>query len=255
MLADDHIIQQREQLNKHLEKTYNLNTENLTYYNNFSSSILKSIVSFKLWNRVLDRSNSISDGPSQYLKETISNINQVLILGVLGFKSPSYSMIRRSLENIISFIYFKDHPIEFAKKKTDPEYKNLSVKEMGDYIKQYPYSYYYDTTQINLINNFTSQIMGLWKSEYQELSKFVHGSNDKYFDLNSFVEEILPHSDTLKKIENHILTFSSIVNTLNIIFFSSLYANEFSEEEKQVIRRAITQDGYKRNIQEIFGEI
>ncbi|CAH2717112.1 hypothetical protein BACCIP111895_04301 [Neobacillus rhizosphaerae] len=255
MFADDHIINQRDQISSYLKQTYNINIESLPYYNNFSASMLKCIVSFKLWSGMLERKDAVSNGSLQYLKETISNLNQVLVLGILGFKSPSFSMIRRSLENIISFIYFKDHPIEFAKKQMDPEFKNLSVKEMGDYIKQYPFSYYYNTEQGNLINQFTSQIMGLWKIEYQELSKFVHGSNDKYFDLNSFIEEINPNDDILIKIEKHILIFSSIVNTLNILFFFDLYKSEISEEEKQFIRRAITQDGYKRTIQDIFGEI
>jgi hypothetical protein len=37
----------------------------------------------------------------------------------MGFKISSLIVLRRSLENILGFIYYKDHPVEFIKKEFD----------------------------------------------------------------------------------------------------------------------------------------
>ncbi|MBB5149306.1 hypothetical protein [Ureibacillus thermosphaericus] len=257
MFAEEHLNREREKIGNYFKSKYNISFEELTFFNNYSNSLLRCTVSLKIWSEKLEVKKVVSHESLQYLKETTSNFTQVLTLGILGFKSPTYSMIRRSLENIISFYYYKDHPIEFIKKMLVPNFKNLSINEMGDYIKQYPFKYFYgDSIEIETnINEFVSQIMGLWKTEYQNLSKFVHGSTEEYLDQSSFIEEIIPNNEILKNVEKHVNKFCSIVNTLNILFFFDLYKTEFSEEEKQFIRQSITQSGYKISIQEIFGEI
>ncbi len=66
-------------------------------------------------------------GLIEYLREIVSNTNQVLVLGTLGFKSASCAMIRRSLENIVVLLYYKDHPVEFFKKSMS-KYRPLKIK-------------------------------------------------------------------------------------------------------------------------------
>lgn len=255
MSTDAHINSQLEAISTHLKDKYNIETNDLSNFDEYCSSAMRTIISLKIWVKKLKERELVLNGAIQYLDEIISNLNQTLMLGLLGFKSPSYSMIRRSLENAISFIYYKDHSIEYAKKQVDTNYKNLSVKEMGDYIKQYPYHYFLTDIDKLAVVEFVQQVMGLWKIQYQELSKFVHGSNENYLELNEFLDNIEPCDENLESITQYIKIFGSIINALNIIFFFKIYDEELEEGEKQFIRRAITQDNYKKQIQSLFGSI
>ncbi|WP_371069607.1 hypothetical protein [Sediminibacillus sp. JSM 1682029] len=255
MSIDAHINSQLEAISTHLKDKYNIETNDLYNFNEYCRNAMRTIISLKVWAKKLKERELILNGAIQYLDEIISNLNQTLILGLLGFKSPSYSMIRRSLENAISFIYYKDHSIEYAKKQVDTNFKNLSVKDMSDYIKQYPYHYFITDIDSLSVVEFVQQVMGLWKTQYQQLSKFVHGSNENYLELNEFLDKIEPSDENLESLTTYIKKFGSIINTLNIIFFCNVYEEEFDEDEKQFIRRAITQDSYKKKIQSLFGLI
>lgn len=256
MLDETHLNEQRENVSLYLQDRFNVQIDDLPNFKEFADSSLKSILSIKIWKKYLKENNTVLQGPDQYVDEIISNLNQVLVMGVLGFKIPSYIMLRRSLENTMSFLYYKDHSIEFFLKEYEPTKKNfLRISELEKYIVDYPFYVQYETHKCKKIKILLKRVIDVWSKQYKDLSNFVHGTNSKYLELNNYLDDISSENSTLMTLTEYIQSLSSMVNTLNIIFFFNIY-KKFDEDEKSLIRWSISCGiGFKRDLIEIFGEV
>lgn len=220
----------------------------------FVTSVWYGFTSIKLWRTQLEDHVNCS-GALAYLDEIASNFCQLLLLGMLGMKSPSFSIIRRSLENTISFLYYKDHFIELAKKEEDEKNRSLSISDMVKYVKDYPLTTLFeDEFTIKEVKGRVSEILGNWKILYSTLSNFVHASNINYLDLYHSIEQIKPDDAVVCQLNKYTNSLNSYYNSLFIIFFNKKYSN-FLEEEKQIIRSSISENGYKKGLTHIFNEI
>lgn len=214
--------------------------------NKYLEESIKAILSVKTWIKHFEGNEIFPKGVAEYIKEIVSNLNQVTILGILGFKSPSYAMLRRSLENILVFLYYKDHPVEFFKKNIS-EGSLHRLKDLKEYIKSYPfeliYSHYEESKdkkdKIEVSKKFVRKTILVWEQEYSELSKYIHASNPKYLDLINYIDEIHPSSTDLETLSDRIKKLNSIVNSLLIIFFPIQYQRLFNDTEKSLIRISI----------------
>ncbi len=256
MSVEGHIQEQIEFVRKYVEENFGdyVGVE-MDYFNDFWNEVIKSSLSIKIWiNNLFNNQSIFSNDSIDYLREIVSNTNQVIILGTLGFRLASCALIRRSLENILAFLYYKDHPIELFKKNILSEYKK-KTKELKDYLCTYPFEMLYrDKYNSNNLRNLVGKAIELWDEEYKNLSNFIHATNKKYFELINYIDEIGPQIDMLNYLKNSIKKMSTIVNLLNVLFFFADY-KEFSREQKTLIRFSIDDQRLKQKVVDIFGEI
>jgi len=104
------------------------------------------------------------------------------------------------------------------------------------------------------LRNIVKKVIAIWDEEYKELSNFIHTTNELYFELIDYIDEITPQPDNLEYVRNRIEKMNSIVNSFNILFFFSDYKH-FSDEEKTLIRLSIENIGLKQKMIRVFGEI
>jgi hypothetical protein len=250
-----HLIEQKKRIRAYLDDKFNINSDKLIGSDMYLDHLLQCIVSHKIWQKHL--TSTIPPAPMNYLNEIISNHNQMLIMGIIGFKVPSYIMVRRSLENLLGFLYYKDHPIELIKKEYEIGLKKPPVKfgELQDYIKEYPFDSFYDRYDCKIMAQLLNQLMISWKEQYRDLSNFVHGTNSKYMELNAYMDDIYADKETFQLLGENVEKFRTISNTLLLVFFFDNY-KKFIPVEKVIITSAISEGlGYKQKIQDIFGEI
>ncbi len=225
---DDHIKREKEILVKFF-KNQNTKIDNLKNSNIFIEEMLKTIIAVKIWKQNL---SDIPDRLQSYLAEIVSDLNQVILLAIQGYKIPSYILLRRCLENMVQILYYKDHKVEFYKKILHKE--SINIERLQKLVKK----------------NVES-----WRENYKELSNYVHGTTLEYLELAEFIEEIKPNDKFLSIIIKQIQEFSSIFNVLFIIFFFKLY-KQLDPREKEWIRTCIQRGShYLRELTNIFKEI
>jgi hypothetical protein len=216
---------------------------------------LNNIISLKIWKDALIEETP--DGPNQYLDEIISNFNQLIILGAIGFQTPSNMLIRRSIENLISYIYYKDHIIEFHKKEFEKDKKKNynKMSDLHDYVKDYPFIVLYGPEKSEKISKFLKQVMDFWWKQYSELSNYVHGTTSKYLELKDYLDDIKPNNEVINLLSKNVSNFSSLTNTILVLFFFQFY-KELEKSKKSIIRTAIIEEhGFKKELTDIFNEI
>jgi len=244
----------KEIVKKFVFTQYKIDTNTLPDINQYLHSSLSGIVSVKIWEKKF--SDTKSFGPVIYVNETVSNMNQMILLGIIGFKIPAYILLRRSFDNFGNFIYYKDHLIEFHIKENDSKSKYLKGEELKQYFSEYPFFIHkYENFDKNECNKLIKELMKSWGDNYSDLSKYVHATNEQYFDMTKYLDEITPNdkilSDLTKKIDN----FNSIFNTVNILFFFNTF-KKMKEGEKSLIRNTIKNEShYKKRLIDIFGEL
>lgn len=231
---------------------YPIEIENLPSFDEFIETCLYGIISIKIWDDTLNINEPLSSGPIKYLQEIISNLNQVTILSTLGFKVPTYMLLRRSLENIFAFLYYKDHPIEYYHRDVNLQ-RSLSRDHLIQYLKEYPFEIQNEKLDLAKINGLMNKIFGIERGTYQELSYYVHATSSQHLDLQCYLDELKPNDDFLKEITPFIVNISTIINTMNILFFHKEYF-ELNEDEKEIIRFAISNNEHiKKQIIKIYG--
>jgi hypothetical protein len=264
MFDEIYLSDQKKLLVEFLQKKYNIDITSTEYFNDFIDMNLGKLTSIKIWSEHLNDSHSF--GAEQYLNEIISNLNQLLILAMLGFGIPSLMLIRRSSENLLMFLYFKDHHIEFikrelsqdaTKKEKNQEYRvdRNRISELKEYVENFPFTAIYPKIEKSKINDLSKNLIQLWDNQYGDLSNFVHGTSSRYLELKNYLDEINSDKESLDSISKYTINYYSLVNSYFILFYFNKY-KDFETREKSIIRNAI--DGetrFKQKLTELFGEI
>ncbi len=250
MDVEIYITKQTELVKRYLKNTFKMPITNLTKIDDFLDIVLKNILSIKIWVDKLRDSNIYFLKPLIYLEEVISNLNQALILGITGFRVPAYVMMRRSLENIMSFLYYKDHPVEYFRKESGTLLTR--IKDLQEYIKKYPPELLPSTVDGNKFSELLKKLIDKWDETYRDLSNYVHGSQKEYLDLKTYLESISPSDEIL----HHLIPLSEnmgdIINALLIVFFFDVYLS-MDETEKSLVRLSINNKEIKTYITDTFG--
>jgi hypothetical protein len=167
----------------YITQYFKMDLESYSELDSFIYASLKSIISLKIWSQYLNENEKIPVGLDQYFNELISNLNHVLLMGIIGYRTPSFIMIRRSLENYLIFLYYKDHPIEFYKREQNLIKREfLNIDFLRKYIEEYPFDIKYEIDDTLSYTKLTKDVMKKWFEQYQTLSNFVHGTNAKYLE-------------------------------------------------------------------------
>jgi len=260
MDVEIYINDQTNIVKEYLENTFKISVTELPNIDAFLEILLKNILSLKTWKNELEQNNHtinniIFKDSTVYIEETVSNLNQALILGIIGFRIPSCMMMRRSLENLISFLYYKDHPVEYFKKELGNPSTN--IKNLQNYLMEYPFELIYRNTYENkfkYIRELIENLIEEWNRVYKELSNYVHGSRKKYIELKTYIEDIIPRDEVLQSIIPLAEKTGDIINGLLITFFFEVYMS-MDETKKSLIRLSIKNDLIKKYILKAFGDL
>ncbi len=248
-MIDKLIDNPKTEILEFLKNKYNINVIEITGSDNLLNISISGMLALRYWREKFNYNSNI------YFDEIISNINQSLILSLLGFKVASLILLRRCLENILAFIYYKDHKIEFIKKELDVSKKTFNkMEELLNYVSEYPFSEFLTIDKQDDFNKLIQDLKSDWQSNYKELSNYVHSSNTKYLDMHSFLSDIVPTEEGLVKIKETTEKTVSFINALNIILFKNEY-DLIDETGKTLIRNSINTTSYKTKIIECLGEI
>ena len=250
MDVEIYITEQTKLVKSYLKNTFKIPIANLSKIDDFLSIVLKNILSLKIWVDKLRGSNVYFLKPLIYLEEVISNLNQALILGITGFRVPAYVMMRRSLENIMSFLYYKDHPVEYFRKESGTLLTR--IKDLQEYLKKYPPELLPSTVDGNKFSELLKKLIGKWDETYRDLSNYVHGSQKEYLDLKTYLESISPSDEILHNLIPLSENIGDIINALLIVFFFDVYLS-MDETEKSLIRLSINNKEIKTYITDAFG--
>jgi hypothetical protein len=248
------IEDQKKEVGKYLHERFALDPSQYPDINEYLTNLVIGITAVKIWSEELD---DMYQNTIPYLNEIVSNFNQVIIMGSIGFKIPSTILIRRSYENMIAFLYYKDHPVEFYLKESEMPRRFLKDDEIKGYLEKYPFE----------INNYTSfnsdkaklLITYLLKhkaQEYESLSNYTHASNHRYLQMTEFLNDINPNNDDIRLLNQYVMEFNTIFNTTLILFLNNEYQN-IEETKKKLLRNTIGGGNrrYKNQLREVFGSI
>lgn len=254
MPIDFNIPPKKRAVKTFIQTQYHLDTNILSNLDSFLEYSIQGIIAIKIWRNKLE--NGSPTRHYIYLDEIISNLNQVIILSPLGFSIPSAFLIRRSYENLLAYLFYKDHPIELFIKEMEHSSKYKKAEELETYIKDFPLQIYYPQIELEQCKRILSELMKDKGEQYAELSNFVHGQNENYLELISMLDEITPNNDMLDRITKSICEFFTFSNSIFIMFFFNQYRS-FTSEEKRIIRLSIHGGNkrYKERIRRLFGEI
>lgn len=219
-------------------------------------SFLYFLMSLKVWEENLAQKPTINKRSLTHFQENVSNINHAFLLTILHLKIPAIIMLRRTQENLLTFLYYNEHEIESAKKERDSNFRPFrDFSGLKEYIKSYPFREKY-TMNDQQLRMLLSEIIDQWAHQYRELSNYVHGSNAKYFSKSNLVDALSISAADFEQIKKNVLILSSVFNALMIIFFFDDYVNFDEQQEKYFVRCAIANDfGYKSRIMHLFYEI
>jgi hypothetical protein len=248
------IEDQKKEINKFLHKRFNLKVDSYKNLNEFLTNFITGIVVMKIWREQLENKNP---DVIIYLDEIVSNLNQALIMGAIGFKIPATILIRRSYENMTAFLYYKDHSVEYFLKESEMPRRYMDDKELKSYLEKFPFVMNkYDSFNEEKAKILISHLLKHKAEEYESLSNYTHASNHRYLQLNEYLNDINPNDDEIKLLNKFVMEFNTILNSIFILFFFNDF-EAIEEPKKKLIRNSIGGGNrrYKNQIREIFGKI
>ena len=252
------IKEQLDSVYKFLETRYNIKSSKLPdNFNEFLERTIYTIIAIKLWVSNIEKDTTRDPIQNQgeilyFFKEVVSDLNNFLILGSLGFKSASYLFIRRGLENFMKFIYFKDHPVEYY---STPY---IEPKILREYLKKYPPKLIIIRSRFT--DNDTERIKNILKELNQELdylyrktSRYVHGQSKINLELVEYLNDLGPGDEEyFKNLTSLIERFSLIIQGTLILIYNEIY-RKLDANQKKIIHMSIpTHKGIKQDILSLY---
>ena len=155
----------------------------------------------------------------EFLNEVHSDLIHALICIILGLKKPFFLSIRSTIEHILKYIFYKDHPIEYELLSDTSDNKE-TIQDLINYVLKHP--------KYCKIKDF-DKIMNKLKSEYEDKSKIIHGTSPKYLQLNKTISEIDLSSDEKK---DYVTNFSKIAELLLLVLII-FHWEEFKKIDSQ----------------------
>jgi hypothetical protein len=245
------IEDQKNVIDEFLHTRFNLEVSSYEHLNEFLTNIITSIITVKLWRVQLEDNNK---DVILYLDEIVSNLNQVVIMGGIGFKIPSTILIRRSYENMTAFLFYKDHPVEFFLKESELPRRFMKDDELKNYLEKYPFVMKnYNPFDDKKAKAFITSLLTHKAKEYESLSNYTHASNHRYLQLSEYLNDINPNDEDFQNLNQYVMEFNTILNSTFVLFFHNEY-QEIEEPKKKIIRMSIGNRRYKNQIREIFGK-
>jgi len=151
-----------------------------------------------------------------YLIQIRSDAIQSLYLSLIGFKKPVKLLLRGIIEDLLEHLYYYDHKIEYERVETETKYYQ-DIRDLWEYLKNHP--------RIKHIVNET-EIYGVLRQYYSELSKYVHSSTSKHMDYINTIDNVKFDVDFFKEYKKDIINISCCVNYLLYVFYNVSVGHE-----------------------------
>lgn len=149
-----------------------------------------------------------------FLSEIQSDYLQLIPLLLKGYDKLVMILLRDILENILKFIYYFHHPIEFT--LLEEKSKNyIFFEELIKYVCEHP-NIKSHAVELNLLNRI--------KPKYSELSKYVHSKDVNYMHLIKYLKQIKFNKEFSRKFLNEFKEMHSITISLLILFLHEKYS-------------------------------
>lgn len=184
-----------------LKKRYAYSSENLKYFKKLHKSVF-SIASF------VYEIDKIDNERIDFLNEVRSDYIELLLCICLKIKKSLTLSTRSSIEHTLSYIYYKEHPVEFEKLDLNPDPK-ITTQFFFDYVKKHP--------RLIKFKGILKNIQFL-ETEFHNLSKFVHGPSKNYLQLDKSITDKKFSKTEEKNLINDIVKLSDNLLTILIIF-------------------------------------
>lgn len=178
------------------------------YEDNFFLSY-KRLSSLQAW-RVIFLENIVDSNVLIFFIESQNDALMSYTLARLGSWRSALQSLRCSIENVLFFLYYKDHPVEFELWGIGKH--KIPISDYINYIEKHP-----------KFLSIDSKISGisLLKKEYSTLSKAVHGSSINFImtKTNEFPALMLPEKEKLNQWLSRECKTLQIINQILITFF------------------------------------
>ncbi len=161
-----------------------------------------------------------------FINEMASDALQVLPHVCVGFSKTARLLVRGMVENLVRYIYFVDHPVEFDRlhgpQKWFPFFKDLS-----EYAQNHPH---FDG------DTLWRQALVDLSSIYSELSESVHGQRVTDLEMRSEISSVQLVAVTAETEATLVKRAATSINLVLAMFHSDQYLN-LSAEEKRIVSR------------------
>lgn len=195
--------------------------------------IHKVVYSFSLWD--YNTPKPTSDNQKIFLNEIRSDTIQSIPLVLMGYKKPTLLLLRSTLENSLKHIYFFDHPVEFTWLTSPSKEKYfVSMDSLYEYIKSHP-----SLDKVNEVD-----LIPKFKTEYSEISKYIHSRHRAYMQLKKSLSGICFDEQFFIDYSKKLKTLGSDINFLFVLFHKSRF-EKFDYTHRDLIMETMNKE-YKR---------
>ena len=146
--------------------------------NSLAKRVHESTYTLILWRF---RLTNLPPHAQPFVDEISSDALQVLPQILLGYTRATKLLLRGILENTLRFVYFYDHPVEFALMNQQAKWY-LELKQLFYYVKSHP-NHKIAETKFDAINKM--------QSLYSELSAGVHGRTVRDLESRTALRSII----------------------------------------------------------------
>ena len=187
--------------------------------------IHKATYSLILWRFRLIR---LPESGQPFIEEIASDALQVLPQILMGYSKTTKLLTRGIIENTLRYVYFYDHPVEFARMNRDTKWY-LTMESLFDYAKIHPV-FLESEPRFDAINRLSTL--------YSELSAGVHGRTVNDLEMRLALSRIKYLAGTAKK-ETALIEKCAEAANFVLAMFHREKMRTFQSEDKRIILRTM----------------
>lgn len=192
------------------------------------------LLSLQAW-KGLSESLGISNSVIGFVLEAQNDGISSHLLARQGSWRPALMCLRSLIENTLSFVYYKDHPVEFELWKSGLH--RMQFTQLVNYLEAHPNARKLDQKHMGIDN---------LKSEYSTLSKAVHSSNLLFRMTKTGRVQGLnnPSSEELGKWATRERCVIRSINMLMLVIFSDHLKGAANKDLRKVVSVSLKPSSY-----------
>ncbi len=180
------------------------------------------------------RLSSLPASAKPFIEEIASDALQILPQVLMGYNKTVKLLARGILENAMRYVYFYDHPVEFAIMNTEAKWY-VGLDELFKYLKMHP-DFKRTEPKFDAINRA--------QTVYDELSAGVHGRRVTDLETRVALEKISYESGAaLVQIE--LIKRSCEASNFLLAIRNRVDMRKFSIEERRVVLHTLPKEARK----------
>jgi len=171
------------------------------------------------------RFGSGPDNRKVFLYELASDALQVLPQALMGYRKTTMLLMRGIIEDVIRYVYYYDHPIEFLRVNLEKNWY-ISIADHFTYLKNHP---------LYLKTEKKFDAVGRLKNLHQEISLFVHGLRLTHMEMHLGLKKVKLSPSILKRQANFIQRVVESSNFILAVFHKTGLSKLHPDDQKVVL--------------------